>query len=233
MTTDGRFAMPAGAVKICGLRTSKQAGGAALAGADLIGFIFAPARRQVTPDEATASVKAARLAAGCRRLIAVGVFVDESVATMNAVADAAGLDLLQLHGDEDPDLLAHLRYPVTKAVRLPPGTTVAEAEVLIGRYETVANAPVSYLVDGFDRHHHGGQGVRADWELARELATRFPIMLAGGLDGTVVAEAIERVRPIGVDVSSGVETEGVKDIAKITAFVDAARRGFAALGAAG
>ncbi|MGH2561056.1 MAG: phosphoribosylanthranilate isomerase [Thermomicrobiales bacterium] len=226
MTTADNVRLAPGSVKICGLRTPKHAGAAALAGADLIGFVFADDRRRVTPDEAAASIKAARMAAGCRRLIAVGVFVNESAETINAVVETAGLDLVQLQGDEDPGMIGELSRPVVKALRLPPGGTVRDAEETIARYQDTRNSPVAYLIDGYDPSHYGGQGVRADWDLAKELAHGHPVMLAGGLDGVNVGQAIRHVQPHGVDVSSGVEIDGVKDIAKITAFVDAAKSEF-------
>ena len=96
----------------------------------------------------------------------------------------------------------------------------------IDSFQRIPNAPAAFLIDGFQPGHAGGQGVLADWEAARELAQRFPIILAGGLTPANVAEAIETVRPVGVDVSSGVETSGVKDRRKMIDFVANARSAF-------
>ncbi|MGH2533774.1 MAG: phosphoribosylanthranilate isomerase [Thermomicrobiales bacterium] len=226
MTVAVDIGLAPGSVKICGLSTPKHAGAAALGGADLIGLIFAPSRRRVTPEVAGQCIRAARLAAGCRRLLAVGVFVNEPAVTINAVAAHADLDLVQLNGDEAPSLLGELDRPAVKALRIPTGGTVGEAEELIAPYLAATKPPLAFLVDGYDPVHFGGQGVRADWDVAQELARRYPLLLAGGLDGANVEQAIRQVQPLGVDVSSGVETEGIKDVAKITGFIGAARQGF-------
>lgn len=215
-----------GSVKIDGLREPGQARAAVLGGADLVGFIFAPGRRQVTAAQARACLDEARAAAGARRVLGVGVFVDASAAEMNEVAAAAGLDLLQLHGEEPPDLLGALDRPVLKAFRPPPGASAPEVAAAFGRYRSVANAPVGFLLDGYSARAAGGEGVRADWALGAELARTDPLVLAGGLDPDNVAAAIRSVRPVAVDVSSGVETDGVKDDAKMAAFIEAAKRAF-------
>lgn len=213
-------------VKICGLREPDHARVAVAAGADLLGFVFAPARRQVPIAVARACVEAAREEAGGRPVLAVGVFVDAAVEEMNAAADGAGLDLLQLHGEEPPELLARLNRPVVKAVRPRPGASVADVERSMARYRAVANAPVAFLVDGYAAGVAGGEGVRADWRLAAEVGGGERVILAGGLDPANVAEAIRLVRPLAVDVSSGVETAGGKDPVKIAAFVAAAKGAF-------
>jgi phosphoribosylanthranilate isomerase len=137
-----------GIVKICGLRTPKHAGAAALAGAEMMGFIFAPTRRQVTPDEAAACVRAARMAAGCRRVLAVGVFVNESATTINAIAEHVGLDLVQIHGDEEPVFYTELTRPAIKALRVPPGKDPAQIEDNLTRFVESPGAPVAFLIDG-------------------------------------------------------------------------------------
>ena len=216
-------------VKICGLREPVHAQAAAAAGADLLGFVFAPARRQVTPDAARACIVAARSEASSRRVLTVGVFVDASAEEMNAAAEEAGLDLLQLHGDEPPELPAQLTRPVLKALRPPPGSRPVEVERAMERYRSIANTPIAFLIDGYAAKAAGGTGVRADWDLAASLAGDRPVVLAGGLDPGNIADAIAAVRPLAVDVSSGVETDGTKDAAKIAAFVAAAKRAFAAV----
>lgn len=215
-----------GLVKIDGLRQPEHAVAAAEAGADLIGFIFAPARRQVTPAEAASAIAAARGAAGARPLPVVGVFVDAGADEINAVADEAGLDLVQLHGDEPPSLLSEISRPVIKAFRPPAGTPASSLETLFEQYSAETNAPLFYVIDGYVPGTAGGTGVRADWELAKALAKARPVMLAGGLDAGNVGDAIWAVRPVAVDISSGVETGGTKDAVKIAAFVAAARHAF-------
>ena len=218
-----------GLVKICGLREPVHTRAAVTAGADLLGFIFAPARRRVTADITCACIEAARQEGGDRRVLAVGVFVDASADEMNRAADAAGLDLLQLHGDEEPAQLGLLNRPVIKGIRVAPGTPPHAVKALVARYRDAANAPVAFLVDGYAAEAHGGTGVKGGWDLAAALAHEHPVVVAGGLDPDNVADAINRIAPIAVDVSSGVETGGVKDPAKIAAFVAVAKRAFGAI----
>lgn len=215
-----------GTVKICGVREPSQARAAAAAGADLVGFIFAPARRRVTPEAARLCIEEARAAAGRPGVMAVGVFVDVGAEEINRTVEVAGLDLVQLHGDEPPGLLGELSRPVVKAVRPEAGTPLSEVVELIERYRAVPNAPLTFLVDGYAAGIAGGEGVRADWGLAATLARSYPVVLAGGLTAESVGRAINEVRPIGVDVSSGVERAGEKVARLIGDFVAAAKTGF-------
>jgi phosphoribosylanthranilate isomerase len=203
-------------VKICGLRTAAHALSAVAAGADLLGFILAPSRRQITPAELATISAAVRAAPGGERVALVGVFVNETPARMLEVMRDCGLDALQLSGDEDIGVAEELPAALTliKALRLT-GSAVEQ------RWQQAPG--VRLLVDAHVPGAYGGAGVVADWQRAAELADHHEILLAGGLTPDNVAEAIGRVRPWGVDVSSGVETNGVKDVDKIRAFVAAAR----------
>jgi phosphoribosylanthranilate isomerase len=203
-------------VKICGLRTTEHALVALEAGADLLGFIFAPARRQVSPVEVAAIGAAVRAAPGGNRVSLVGVFVNEAPEHMAATAAECGLDAIQLSGDEDQGVLRELPQgrAIIKAVRL------AGAAAEQGWLDAQG---LRLLVDAHVPGAYGGAGVVAEWDRAAALARRRPIILAGGLTPGNVATAIGQVRPWGVDVSSGVETNGAKDSAKIRAFVAAVR----------
>lgn len=216
-----------GLIKICGLRQPAHAALAAHAGADLLGFIFAPARRRITPEAARVAIEAARGGAGVHPVRAVGVFVDADADEINEVVKLAGLDLVQLTGDESASLLPRLTRPVIKAFRPEPGTKLDVLEAQMEAYRAVDNAPCLFLIDGYAAGAAGGTGVRADWVLATRLAASWRLSLAGGLNPENVGEAVARVRPAAVDVSSGVETAGEKDPAKIAAFVAGARRAFA------
>lgn len=229
----GPITLAVGSVKIDGLRQPEHAAAAAGAGADLLGFVFAPARRRVTPEQARSCIAAARAAAGSRRVITVGVFVDAAVGEMNDAAGRAGLDLLQLHGDEPPESLTALDRPVIKAIAPPSGSDAEAISRLIDDYAKGPRKPIAFVIDGYSPTSSGGTGVRADWALAGRLATRHPILLAGGLDAENVGLAISTVRPLGVDVSSGVETDGGKDASRIAAFVAAAKLGFRTMAASG
>jgi phosphoribosylanthranilate isomerase len=203
-------------VKICGLRTIEHALAALEAGADLLGFIFAPARRQVSPAEVAAIGAAVRAAPGGDRVGLVGVFVNEAPGRMAAIAAECGLDALQLSGDEDPRFTGALPQgqAILKAIRLT-GSDVEQ------RWLDTQGARL--LVDAHVPGAYGGAGAVADWERAAELARHRAIVLAGGLTPDNVGAAIGRVRPWGVDVSSGVEIDGEKDSTRIRAFVAAVR----------
>ncbi len=199
-------------VKICGIRTLKDAHAAVAAGADAVGFVLWPkSRRYVDPEEA------ARIARNLPPFVVrVGVFVNEPPETVEEVAQHVGLDAIQLHGDEPPEVCARLRRRVIKAIR------VRNAHSL----QLAASYPVSaLLLDTYLPDTYGGTGRTFDWSLAEAIQhLDRPLILSGGLTPENVAEAIRRVRPYGVDVSSGVETDGRKDPEKIRAFVAAVRR---------
>ncbi len=213
-------------VKIDGLREPQHAAAAATAGADLIGFIFAPARRQVTPETAAACIAAARLSNSGRSIATVGVFVDASAAEIRSAVAESGVDLVQLHGRESPDLLVEIPVPAFKVFRPRPGTAAGALLSAIGRFQLASRPPAGFVIDGYDAGASGGSGARADWSLAAEVAAWCPIVLAGGLDPENVGQAIRRVRPRGVDVSSGVEVDGVKDVPRIEKFIREARSAF-------
>jgi phosphoribosylanthranilate isomerase len=218
-----------GSVKICGNRDPELCGLAAEAGADLLGFIFVPGtKRYVEPGVAAECIDVAkRLVA--RPPLAVGVFVDDPPAQINEIARTAKLNLIQLHGRELPAELAEIELPVIKVIRPISTEAVADIKRAFESYLKSTNPPIAFLIDGFDAKHHGGAGVKADWDLASDLAAHYPILLAGGLNPENVADAIGKVGPLGVDVSSGVETDGIRDFQKIQSFISAAKKGFAKL----
>lgn len=198
-------------VKICGITRAEDAAAAADAGADAIGLVFAESPRRVSVAQAQAIVAA--LPPG---VTPVALFVDEPLAGIIATCRALGVRTVQLHGDESPELARALGdLCVIKAFRV---GSQADLEALRG-YPASA-----YLLDAKVAGKRGGSGVRLDWDLASRATALGRIILAGGLSPDNVAEAIRRVRPYGVDVSSGVESSaGRKDPAKVQAFVAAAR----------
>jgi len=205
-------------VKICGLRTIEHALAAADAGADMLGLVFAASRRQVSTEQATMIAEAVRATPRARRVTIVGLFVNQAPERMLAIARWCGLDAIQLSGDEPSEVAGQLSgIALFKAIRLdgaPSETGWLAANPAPG---------VHLLVDAHVPGSYGGAGVLADWSRAAELAHRRSIVLAGGLTPENVDAAIRHVQPAGVDVSSGVETNDVKDAAKIRAFVAAAR----------
>jgi indole-3-glycerol phosphate synthase / phosphoribosylanthranilate isomerase len=219
-------------VKLCSLREPEHGRVAAEAGADAYGLIFAPVRRQVTPERAAEIVHAACAAhdalpprpvaegSGSGTPLAVGVFVDEAPEVIADIAAQVGLDVIQLCGDEPPALCAAVAsatgLPVIKALRLASEADVAALADYVAAGATPLLEPPGGAIAG-------GNGRTGDWAVAREIAARWPVILAGGLTPDNVADAVASVRPRGVDVSSGTETDGVKDPAKLRAFVAAAR----------
>ena len=141
---------------------------------------------------------------------------------MQRILKETGLDLAQLHGGEPPVVLERLQGRAFKALR---STSLAEAEADAEWYADLGpSAGPDLLLDAYHPQAYGGTGQRADWDTAAALARRYRLLLAGGLTPANVAEAIARVQPWGVDVSSGVETEpGRKDHAAVRAFIAAAR----------
>lgn len=210
-------------IKICGLRDADLVRIATEAGATAIGFMLAESRRRVTPAE-VAAIREQTSNLDIRR---VGVTVNESASTLKSLRDIARLDALQLSGDEDPSILDELDGPAWKALRFEPGTTLEEASRAIEPWFDHARPVEALLVDAYVLGMYGGSGHRADWELARRLSERYPVVLAGGLSPENVSSAVEQSTPLGVDVSSGVETDQRKDPDKVRRFVAGAR---AALG---
>jgi phosphoribosylanthranilate isomerase len=201
-------------VKICGIRTASAAAAAAEAGADAVGFVFyPPSPRSVRPEEAA---RLSRLLPPF--VLRVGVFVNAPVEVVREVADHVGLDLVQLHGDEPPEVCARMPRRVIKAVRV-------DGPEALRRLRDYPGCAV--LLDTHVRGRYGGTGQRFDWSLARHLDR--PVILSGGLTPDNVRDAIRQARPYAVDVSSGVETDGHKDPRKIAAFVRAVREADRAL----
>lgn len=192
-------------VKICGISTKKSAHTAIQNGADLIGFVFATSTRQVTPEEAATIT--ASLPPSIKK---VGVFVNETKDRIEHIAEKTRLDFIQLHGDESPAFANSLSLPVIKAF---PATK--EALVNIEDYPCEY-----YLLDSPNGPYRGGNGTTFNWKMIEELNLHDKrIILAGGLTPKNIQTAIETVRPHGVDVSSGVETDGKKDAFKIRTFI--------------
>lgn len=210
-------------VKICGIREPEHALLAAQAGADFIGLIFyPPSSRYVSREEARMITQA--LGSLEPRPKVVGVFVNENPSVMTETAFLCGLDLLQLSGDEDWAAAQQLSLPAIKALRVKAGTCVDDVVDELAREMPKHHAHGGLcLIESNVEGRYGGTGQRVDWSLARVTATRYPFLLSGGLDPENVAGAVREVRPWGVDVSSGVETDGRKDPEKIRAFIQAVR----------
>ena len=194
-------------IKLCGLSREPDIAAANALKIDCAGFVFAPrSRRYVSPERA----------AELRRLLdaeirAVGVFVDEEPEVIAGLLNRGVIDLAQLHGREDAAYITRLRAltpkPILQAFRI-----VGPEDADLARESTA---------DGILLDSGTGSGAVFDWELVK--GVKRPYFLAGGLSPENVAEAVARLRPFGVDVSSGIETDGVKDTEKMAAFVAAVR----------
>src|SRR5207237_713503 len=207
-----RFRLIMVKVKICGNVTLKDTMAAVEAGADAVGFVFyAKSPRFVSPKAVAAIVSHLP-----PLVTPVGLFVNEKPDVVRQIASDCGIHLVQLHGDESPQYCDDLRLPVLKAIRVRAREYVAH----LSSYRVMG-----ILLDAYVEDVIGGTGITFDWNLADEArAWGGPIVLAGGLTPENVAEAVSRVRPYAVDVSSGVETApGVKDHAKVRAFIARAK----------
>ncbi|HVP04232.1 MAG TPA: phosphoribosylanthranilate isomerase [Dehalococcoidia bacterium] len=219
-------------VKICGVSDPKHARAAAAFGADFVGMVFAPSRRQVTLGQAkriaaalgkkpgerlpAGDVTAIEAAIAARRPLLVGVFADQDADTINAIATEVGLDLVQLSGSEPWEVNEHIERPVLKCMKVRAKETAPD---VLQHYHGGA----VLLLDPYVEGTYGGTGQTLDWNVAGQIARQTPTVLAGGLTPDNVAEAVRTVHPWAVDVSSGVETDGVKDNDKIRSFIMAAK----------
>ena len=226
-------------IKICGTTNRDDAFAAVKAGADAVGFVFAPGPRRIAPEAAQEIV-----AVLPRPVDKVGVFANESAERIETVARQVGLTVIQLHGDESPDFARQLfrrsdgfaggraRLRVFKAVSVTPGVEgvlreFASSDAVDGILLDSAVLRVACMGQGTELVR-GGTGVSFDWKRATDfvpgIAQRTRIILAGGLSPANVADAVRILKPWGVDVCTGVEASpGAKDHAKIRAFVAAVR----------
>ena len=201
-------------LKICGITRVEDAEHAVAHGATALGFVFWPASpRYIAPEEAAAIV--ARVPAA---VATVGVFVNEPVAGIRQAVERSGVTTVQLHGDEPVSYASELTQPLLRALGVDAAAT------------SEWPLETTILLDAADRERRGGTGTQVDWTKARSIARARRVVLAGGLSPENVEAAVAQVEPWGVDVSSGVETApGVKDAARVTAFLQRARLAFEAL----
>lgn len=198
-------------VKICGIKKLQDAFFAVDYGADALGFVFAKSIRKVSKEKARAII---------RKLppfvTTVGLFVNETVENMEATCVFCGLNAIQLHGNEPPNIINKLKnFKTIKAFRI-------QNEKDISSIKTYK--PSAILLDGYSENQMGGTGISFDWKIVRKLKTSIPIIVAGGLTHSNVSQAVKIVKPYGVDVSSGVETKpGQKDKRLIKKFIDAVK----------
>lgn len=214
-------------VKMCGISKVETIPAVVEAKPDYMGLVFAPSKRQVTVDQAKTLVEelhkqyTKRYNNGAEQsnddeIKTVGIFVNETLDNLVSIATEVNLDVVQLHGDEDEAFIQSLKertnVEVWKAVQI---RSAADAEAWID------SSADMLLFDAYHKDERGGTGEVFDWSCLDEFER--PFMLAGGIDSTNVARAIRTVRPYGIDISSGIETDGVKDDEKIKAFTNIVR----------
>ncbi|MGG0716936.1 phosphoribosylanthranilate isomerase [Robertmurraya massiliosenegalensis] len=197
-------------VKICGIKDVETVRYAIEQGADAVGFVFAESKRKITSEEAGELIDSLPA-----NVLKVGVFVNEALEVVQEIIAQTGINVVQLHGDESPEYCRQLTVPVIKAF------SIESKEDL----EQIHQFDCDYaLLDSPKGKYRGGNGVKFDWSLLSQFDRRGKkIILAGGLNPNNVEDAIKEVMPYMVDVSSGVETDGKKDFAKIQTFLRKAK----------
>ena len=205
-------------VKICGLTTLADARFCAGAGADYLGFIqHPPSPRYISPD------RAKKIKEWVHGPETVGVFVNVDAETVNLSSETAGFDNVQLHGDESPAYCRRITRPVIKAFSIRPNDTVRALSRIMDAYQGCVDY---FLLDTWHSELPGGTGKVFDWSIAKNLATNFPTLLAGGLNPSNVKEAVRTVSPWGIDLSSGIEEiPGTKDFDLVTKFFESISEG--------
>lgn len=203
-------------IKICGIKDIGTAMYVKELGVDLVGLVFADSKRKV--DIETAKSICESLGDNVKK---VGVFVNEAPERIKYIADLCGLDIIQLHGEENSEDYRYIGKQLIKAIPVSEDDTLETVKIKIDKHEGL----VDYiLLDTKKKNVFGGLGVAFDWRIVEKLTLEYRnIILAGGLDHSNVDSALKLLDPYGVDVSSGVETNGVKDKHKISEFINKVR----------
>jgi phosphoribosylanthranilate isomerase len=210
-------------IKICGLLEVEHALVAAKAGADYVGLVFAEGKHKITPEKALEIVKAVKALEHSPQ--AVGVFAGFPAAEVNRIAAYCSLDRVQLSGNEDLDYCISIEKPITEVFHVTTGTRADQLIAVMSEgLKILKDRDVIFMLDTKVGDASGGTGKTFDWSVAGEVARRFPIIVAGGLNPDNVGDLLRQAHPWGVDVSSGVETGGRKDLTKIRGFIEVVRK---------
>ncbi|MCK4905078.1 phosphoribosylanthranilate isomerase [bacterium] len=197
-------------IKICGITNLEDALLASSLGVDALGFVFTKSKRRITAVDASQIIDELP-----QSVLKIGVFVNEEEQRVREILQVCRLNMIQFHGDESPEYILKFREEVIKSFRIKNGNSLKN----IPKYKTIA-----YLLDAYSQEGYGGTGETFNWDLAVKAKKFGRIILAGGLTPDNVVEAIKKVQPYGVDVSSGVESyPGKKDPKKLEEFVKRVR----------
>lgn len=199
-------------VKICGLTREEDIAYANALKPDYVGFVFAPSKRQIAVEEAIKLIE--KLDKNIKK---VGVFVNAPMEEVRRIAAVCKLDVLQFHGEEKPQEITDFPQEVWKSFRIKDRESYQQLEAY-----TVGG----YLLDTYVKGQQGGTGKAFDWNIDSDICRNKFIILAGGLSSENIEEALEKMNPQVVDVSSGVETDGYKDFEKIKKFIEKVRRSY-------
>lgn len=203
-------------IKICGIKDISTAKHVEKLGADFIGLVFADSKRKVDVETAKSICESIG-----KEIKKVGVFVNESPESIECIVKICGLDVIQLHGDENSKDYRHLGKEIIKAI---PVSDDDDLESVMRKIDDKGKYADYIILDTKKKNVFGGLGVAFDWRIVDKLTLQYKnIILAGGLDYANIDSALKLVNPMGVDVSSGVETSGIKDKRKIKEFIDKVR----------
>jgi phosphoribosylanthranilate isomerase len=201
-------------IKICGLTDIEAAKAAVESGADFLGMVLAPSRRQLSLKDAK------KLADGIHQLKQppplIGVFANALASEVNTAASLCNLDLVQLSGDESWRYCRQIEYPIVKVIHIKDDTEPKHVlnEMAMGLQTPLKTTPL-FLLDSSGGNYGGGSGITFDWQLATTVATQFPVIIAGGLNSSNVTELINKVRPWGVDVKRGINCYPMKEVTSV------------------
>lgn len=210
-------------IKICGIRDSRHVVAASRLGVDFLGMVFAPSPRMISPHKAVELVETAKKMKP--RPSIVGVFVNLMPQEVNNIADYCKLDWVQLSGDETWEYCRLIDKPIIKAMKI--DSSIKDnwiSEDVIHGLQFFQREKLMFLLDTKENGVYGGSGKAFDWRRIPDLSEELPVLVAGGLNPENVSSLINQKHPWGVDVSSGVEVGGNKDISLITAFIKEVRK---------
>ncbi|MDD6824770.1 MAG: phosphoribosylanthranilate isomerase [Oscillospiraceae bacterium] len=201
-------------LKFCGIRRKEDIDYINIVKPDYIGFVFADSKRFISPDDVRCLIKKTN-----PEIKKAGVFVNESLSGIVNAVKTSGIDIIQLHGDEDADYINSLRNltdcEIWKAVRVKKTEDILKSEKI---------GADMLLLDSFSEAQYGGTGKTSDWNIIKSSGISSPFFLAGGINENNIQEAISSVSPFGIDISGGIETNGYKDINKMKKIIDLIER---------